>query len=269
VNAAALETILNRQIASAVKMLPMLLGLNETSTETHGSIQWQIQVAGIEAVQRLVKRTLEWAYNQALQFYGVTSHARVEFEPHRQIDVMVEATADSVKHNSLALAVSQGWIDNDEAAEKLYGHGAVGPSATEQQLQSQLQALTDAYSQLTTGPVATDQQTQDQEQLVAAEDQAAAAQASAPRLTRRALTPEDIDALQSILREFSKKGDSKKLSSDLVRFWSAKPEARKADDLTPEEAAKIAADAERDGKEVLWDLFPELRDSLKEGGHLN
>ena len=78
-----LEEILSRQINSALKTLPILLGYNEATSETHGSIQWQIQVDGIKALQKLVKRLIEKLFNSTLRLQGDrrAGQGRVQADP--------------------------------------------------------------------------------------------------------------------------------------------------------------------------------------------
>ncbi len=118
--------IINQQVVSALKQLPILLGRNEGSTETHGTIQWQIYVAGIESIQRGTKRLMERAYNLALQVEGRQSRARLTFNKLRTTDRLKEAQAEETETRTKILQVQQGWMDNNEAANDMVGHDAVG-----------------------------------------------------------------------------------------------------------------------------------------------
>jgi hypothetical protein len=117
--------VINQQVVSSLKQLPILLGRNEGSTETHGTIQWQIYVSGIESIQRGTKRILERAYNLALQIQGKQSRARLTFNKLRTTDRQAEATAEKTETETKILQVQQGWIDNNEAANDMVGHDAV------------------------------------------------------------------------------------------------------------------------------------------------
>jgi hypothetical protein len=117
---------IDTQIVAALKQLPVLLGRNEGATTTHATVQWQIYVAGIEALQRRTKRMVEWLHNTALQVYGRPSYARVNFHPIRKVDREAEARAAKMETDTLIAQVQAGWISNDEAAQKAVGHSAVG-----------------------------------------------------------------------------------------------------------------------------------------------
>ncbi|MCA4157660.1 phage minor head protein [Priestia megaterium] len=124
-DATALINIINQQLVSALKQLPILLGRNEGTTETHGTVQWQIYVAGIESIQRGVKRVIERAYNVALQVQGRQSKARLTFNKLRTTDRFQDAQAEQIETNTWIARVQQGWADNNEAANEVVGHDAV------------------------------------------------------------------------------------------------------------------------------------------------
>lgn len=124
---AALEKILSRSVNSALKTLPILLGINETTSETHGSIQWQIQVQGVSALQRLIKRTIEKLADASLAIKGLPAHAKVEYQRIRTVDRLFEAQADFFETRTIQLQEMMGWRAHDEAAEMVTGHDAAGP----------------------------------------------------------------------------------------------------------------------------------------------
>lgn len=117
--------VINQQIVTALKQLPILLGRNEGSTETHGTVQWQIYVGGIESIQRGIKRLLEKAYNVALDIYGKPRRAKLTFNAVRVNDRLKEAQAEETETRTKIAQYNQGWIDNDEAASEMVGHKAV------------------------------------------------------------------------------------------------------------------------------------------------
>lgn len=123
----SLEAILTRQLNSALKTLPILMGVNETTSETHGSIQWQIQAKGVEALQRIIKRIIEKLANTSLQIKGLSAHAKLEYEEIRTVDRLFEAQADFFVTRTVQLQEMMGWRSHDEAAEMITKHAAMGP----------------------------------------------------------------------------------------------------------------------------------------------
>ena len=118
--------VINQQLVTALKQLPILLGRNEGSTETHGTVQWQIYVAGIESIQRATKRVLEKAYNLSLRVNGINAHSRLSFDKLRTTDRKADADAAKAETETLILQEQRGWIDQDEAAMNAVGHKAAG-----------------------------------------------------------------------------------------------------------------------------------------------
>lgn len=120
--------VINQQIVSALKMLPILLGRNEGTTETHGTVQWQIFVAGVKSIQRTIKRLMERSFNVYLQIQGFQGRSKVTFNDIPVRNEMQEAQAEQTRTNTKIIQVQQGWIDNDEAANAIVGHDAIGPA---------------------------------------------------------------------------------------------------------------------------------------------
>jgi len=117
--------VINQQIVTGLKQLPILLGRNEGTTETHGTIQWQIYVKGIESIQRGIKRLLERAYNVVLQINGIQGSAVLTFDEIQVTDRKSDAEAEQIETNTKILQYQQGWIDNNEAAMEMVNHKAV------------------------------------------------------------------------------------------------------------------------------------------------
>lgn len=120
--------VINQQIVSALKMLPILLGRNEGTTETHGTVQWQIFVAGVKSIQRTIKRLMERSFNVYLQINGFQGRAKVTFNELPVRNSMLEAQAEQMRTSTKLAQVQNGWIDNNEAANEIVGHDAVGPA---------------------------------------------------------------------------------------------------------------------------------------------
>ncbi|WP_157827680.1 hypothetical protein [Niallia nealsonii] len=130
INAQAVIDIINQQVVTALKQLPILLGRNEGTTETHGTVQWQIYVAGIQSIQRAIKRILEKAYNVVLQVNGKQRSAKLTFHELRVTDRQSEANAEKTETETKIMQRKEDWITNDEAANAMVGHAAVAEPET-------------------------------------------------------------------------------------------------------------------------------------------
>ena len=128
-----IENILTSQIVAGLKQLPILLGRNEGVTETHGTVQYRIYVHGVESMRKTVGELVEFCANLTLRIWGHQAKAVLEYKPIRYTDRQKEAQADKTEHETIQIAVDEGWIDDNEAANILYGHDASGDKQPKEQ----------------------------------------------------------------------------------------------------------------------------------------
>lgn len=121
----ALDAILDKQIISGLKQLPVLLGRNEGATTTHATIQWKIHTLMIEALRRRTKRLIEWAHTTALQVAGFQCTAHVSFDALQTNDALIDAQALETKVRTWETLITLGLADRNEAAQDVLGHPAV------------------------------------------------------------------------------------------------------------------------------------------------
>jgi SPP1 gp7 family putative phage head morphogenesis protein len=118
--------ILNTQIISALKQLPVFLGRNEGTTETHGTVQYKIWVSGVESLQSRTKKLIEKSCDFILRLWGSQFKSEFEFGKITTTDRYKEAQSEKMENEARGIAQDRGWIDADEAAQLGYGHEAVG-----------------------------------------------------------------------------------------------------------------------------------------------
>lgn len=117
--------VIDRQVTASLKSLPVLLGRNESTSETHATIQWEIYKAGIRSMQNATKRTMEKAYNLALRVRGIQGKVTVTFEELSVRDRLKDAQAENMEIMNEIEKVNQGWIKNDDASIAITGTKAV------------------------------------------------------------------------------------------------------------------------------------------------
>jgi hypothetical protein len=139
----AIVRMLERRLIRALKQLPVLMGSNEGTTETHGTVQMDIYAAGIKSLQKSIANLLEKLLAVALQVYGISAKVIWEFEPVRATDRLADAQAEMQESAVAAYQRDQGWITNDEASIKITGSEAVAEPKAAQALPTALPA-TDA-----------------------------------------------------------------------------------------------------------------------------
>ena len=109
---------LERRIYRALKSNPLLMGSNETVTETHANRQWEIFVASIHSIQSLVARSVSHLLRVALQGQGIQADVYVEFAELRDSERSRYAQAEKIELENLKLRQDQGWIQADDAIEQ-------------------------------------------------------------------------------------------------------------------------------------------------------
>lgn len=119
--------IVKDQLISALKELPVLMGSNVGTTETHGSVQLVIYARTIASIQRKIAALLNKFFNVALQVYGIAGVCEFEFEPLRATDRLMDAQADMAEAQYAVFVRDQGFISQDDASIRATGSEAVSP----------------------------------------------------------------------------------------------------------------------------------------------
>lgn len=117
---------LERLAVRALKTMPIMMGINEATTETHAVQQWEIHAAGIKALQHRLEAMLERLLGLALQAQGYQVTVRFRFAELRASEMMRDAQTEALLIANAAAKRDQGWISQDEAALAVVGHAAVG-----------------------------------------------------------------------------------------------------------------------------------------------
>jgi hypothetical protein len=123
----AIVRLLERRLIRALKQLPVLMGSNEGTTETHGTVQMDIYAANIKSLQRKIANLLNKLLGVALQIYGIAGKVEWEFDAPRANDRLKDVQADMAEAQLLVYYRDQGWITQDDASIQATGSKAVGP----------------------------------------------------------------------------------------------------------------------------------------------
>jgi hypothetical protein len=117
--------MLERRIIRGLKQLPILMGSNEGTTETHGTIQFEIYIDGIRAVQDRTKHMLEAMLTLAMQVHGRQSKVIMDWDAIRTVDRFREARSEWQEVQNAIAKRDQGWITQDDASIAVTGSPAV------------------------------------------------------------------------------------------------------------------------------------------------
>ena len=105
--------ILNGQVASGASMMPLFLGVNDSTTETNADVQWLIEIAIIRSVQRELNWLMSYNFNIMNQAAGVggevvftllTMNAMERLREANIFGKEEEALGKLIEHLSLAFA---------------------------------------------------------------------------------------------------------------------------------------------------------------------
>lgn len=118
---------LERMASRALKMMPLLLGINDATTETNANRQWEMQAAGIKSIQHLLENLLERLFTLALEAQGIQADVRFRLAELRAAEQLRDAQTEQLRITNASDMYEAGWISQDEAAEMVVGHPADVP----------------------------------------------------------------------------------------------------------------------------------------------
>ena len=131
IDAEAVMRSIERRMIKALKQLPILMASNEGTTETHGTVQWQIFVAGLRSLQKPVEFILSRMFSLALRVQGYQGRVECWFEPIRTTDRLIDAQAEAQEIRNAIGKWQAGWQTWEESAIEATGsappEGAVEP----------------------------------------------------------------------------------------------------------------------------------------------
>ncbi len=116
---------LERLSVRALKTMPLMMGINEATSETHANRQWEIYISGIKSLQHLCEQLLETDFGLVLQAQGIAAVIEMRFAEVRAAEEMRDAQVEAKKISNAARKRDEGWITQDQAAEEITGHKAV------------------------------------------------------------------------------------------------------------------------------------------------
>jgi hypothetical protein len=120
-DASAVVRVIERRMIKALKQLPILMASNEGTTETHGTVQWQIFVAGLQSLQEPIDFILERMLQLSLEVLGYQGRVECWFEPIRTSDRMADANAEGKEIDNAIKKWQAGFQTWEESAIEVTG----------------------------------------------------------------------------------------------------------------------------------------------------
>jgi len=139
----AVITMLERQAVRALKTMPIMLALNESTGETQSNRQWEVYIAGIKSIQHYCETMIEHHFRLALEAQGIQADIEFRFAEVRGAELLRDAQTETMQINNAIAKESAGWISHDEASEEITGHKATGEKAPEPAQQPQQDIVQD------------------------------------------------------------------------------------------------------------------------------
>lgn len=115
---------LERMATRALKSNSLLMGNDESASETDSNRRWEIHAAGIKSLQHYVENMLESLLTLALQAQGIQARVEFRFAELRAAEELRDAQVEQLKIANNAAKRDQGWISQDEASNEVTGHDA-------------------------------------------------------------------------------------------------------------------------------------------------
>jgi hypothetical protein len=120
--------VIERQITRGLKTIPLLMGSNEATSETHANRQWEIYAAQIRSIQHLVETLLGSLCTLMLQIAGVQGTVTWRFAELRASEEMRDEQVKAAKLANAQTAYQAGYISHEEAAQNAVGHAPDAPA---------------------------------------------------------------------------------------------------------------------------------------------
>lgn len=113
---------LERLLVRALKTVPFMMAVAESTTETQANRQWEALLQSIKALQHLAENLLGSLLGLGLQAQGIAADVRVRFAENRASEVMRDEQARALRNANSFFEYAVGWRSQDEAAMETVGH---------------------------------------------------------------------------------------------------------------------------------------------------
>ncbi len=124
----SLMRVVERAYFRALRQLPILMGSNEGTTETWGTLQMEVYALGIASIQEVVAGLVTKLLTAALRLYGSTSIVEFSFAKMRSTDRIKDETARKISIQNESAIRDEGWQTQDEASINITGSKSVAPA---------------------------------------------------------------------------------------------------------------------------------------------
>lgn len=127
----AIDTLiqaLERMATRALKSMPLMMGLDRSTSETNSNREYEIFAAGIKSIQHYAETLLERLLTLALEAQGIQASVEFRFAELRAAEELRDAQTETMKIANATAKYQAGWITQDQASEEITGEPADVPA---------------------------------------------------------------------------------------------------------------------------------------------
>lgn len=118
---------LERMATRALKSNSLLMGNDESASETDSNRRWELHVAGIKSLQHYCENMLEAQLTLGLEARGIQARVQFRFAELRAAEELRDEQTATMKIANARAKFEAGWVSQDEASEEVTGHPADVP----------------------------------------------------------------------------------------------------------------------------------------------
>lgn len=119
---------LERMAARAMKLMPLLVGLDYAASDANANRQWEIQAAAIKAIQHLAENALGRLLTLALEAQSIQATVTVRFAELRAAEMLRDAQTEAMTIANAMRKYLNGWTSHEEASLEVTGHAPDAPA---------------------------------------------------------------------------------------------------------------------------------------------
>lgn len=121
-------TALERMAVRALKTMPLMMGITESTGDVQSNRQWELHAAGIKSIQHYAETMLERLMGLALEAQGIQATVCWRFAELRSSEELRDAQTETMKIANAKSKRDEGWISQDQASTEVTGSPAVAPA---------------------------------------------------------------------------------------------------------------------------------------------
>ncbi|MGC8737639.1 MAG: phage portal protein family protein [Candidatus Hydrogenedens sp.] len=113
------QRAIEEQIITGAHMMPILLGRNYGTTETYGTVQYEIMNRQVDTINQYLARVLERIYRLELSMHGIEAEFTVQPQSNSTADTVKKSLIETRRINTLLQLVQSGIISKEDVRKEV------------------------------------------------------------------------------------------------------------------------------------------------------